>query len=89
MELVLSETEFSTGGQTGQAAWISKGLKVEETQYVIQWIIIDLEAEITSKICTPVSYLQIAAVPDYCPETWSGKAAQNPYNSNYIFYQGS
>ncbi len=36
MELVLSETEFATGGQTGQAAWISKGLKVEETQYVIQ-----------------------------------------------------
>ena len=34
IELLLAETELATGGQTGQAAWISKGLKVEETQYV-------------------------------------------------------
>ena len=34
MELLLAEMELATGGQTGQAAWISKGLKVEETQYI-------------------------------------------------------
>ena len=34
IELLLAETELAMGGQTGQAAWISKGLKVEETQYV-------------------------------------------------------
>jgi len=32
IELQLSNTELATGGQTGQAAWISKGLKIEESQ---------------------------------------------------------
>ena len=34
IELLLAEMELATGGQTGQAAWISRGLKVEEMQYV-------------------------------------------------------
>jgi len=32
IELLLSEGELTTGGLTGQASWISKGLKIEETQ---------------------------------------------------------
>ena len=32
IELKLSETELNNAGQTGQAAWISKGLKIEESQ---------------------------------------------------------
>ena len=36
IELILSEEELSAGGQIGQAAWISKGLKLEEAQCVIQ-----------------------------------------------------
>ena len=47
MELLLAETELATGGQTGQAAWISKGLKVEETQYAIQLITITGEVELS------------------------------------------
>ncbi len=35
IELVLSEEELTADGQTGQAGWISKGLKVEESQYVL------------------------------------------------------
>jgi len=34
---MLAEKELTEGLQTGQAAWISKGLKLEEAQYVI-WI---------------------------------------------------
>jgi hypothetical protein len=30
----LSQIELNGGGQTGQASWISKGLKIEESQYV-------------------------------------------------------
>jgi len=36
MELMLSEKELTEGGQGGQAAWISQGLKLEEAQYVIE-----------------------------------------------------
>ena len=36
IELKLSEDELTSGGQTGQASWISKGLKIEEAQYVMQ-----------------------------------------------------
>lgn len=32
IELKLSQEEFEEGGQTGQASWISKGLKIEESQ---------------------------------------------------------
>jgi len=32
IELELSHKEFIDGGSTGQAAWISKGLKIEEWQ---------------------------------------------------------
>ena len=35
IELALSEKELAEGIQTGQAAWISKGLKLEEAQYVV------------------------------------------------------
>jgi len=36
MELMLSEKELTEGGQTGQASWISQGLKLEEAQYVAE-----------------------------------------------------
>ena len=36
MELMLSEKELTEGGQGGQAAWISQGLKLEEAQYVVK-----------------------------------------------------
>ncbi|KAF8961701.1 hypothetical protein BDZ97DRAFT_1759716 [Flammula alnicola] len=36
IELKLSEKELHTGGQTGQAAWISKGLKIEESQFELR-----------------------------------------------------
>lgn len=32
LELLLSESELAAGGLAGQAAWISEGLKVEESQ---------------------------------------------------------
>ncbi len=35
IELILSEEELTVDGQTGQASWISTGLKVEESQYVL------------------------------------------------------
>src|SRR6267378_8357915 len=38
IELILAEKELTEGLQTGQGAWISKGLKIEEAQYVT-WII--------------------------------------------------
>lgn len=34
IELKLSQEEFEDGGKTGQASWISKGLRIEESQYV-------------------------------------------------------
>lgn len=35
IELKLSEDELLHPGKTGQAAWLSKGLKIEEAQYVV------------------------------------------------------
>ena len=32
IELRLSDTKLASRGQTGQVAWISKGLKIEESQ---------------------------------------------------------
>ncbi|KAF8962368.1 hypothetical protein BDZ97DRAFT_1759410 [Flammula alnicola] len=42
IELKLSEKELHTSGQTGQATWISKGLKIEESHiYAVEEVVVD------------------------------------------------
>jgi len=35
IELILSEKELAAGLETGQATWISQGLKLEQEQYIV------------------------------------------------------